>query len=61
MTGKCVGRDVKPPGRPCENDSDSLKLGVRHSLLIKIAFAQDQEVASRVVVGRSVASNLGAP
>ena len=40
--------------------SGSVKLCLRHNLLIEVSFAEDQEMACCVVVRRGVAGNLGA-
>ena len=61
MAGQCAGRDPKGLGSPCERESGSVKLGLRHNLLIEVSFAEDKEVACCVVACRSVACNLGAP
>ena len=61
MTRQCVGCDAKVLGGPCERNAGSVKLGLRHGLLVEVSFAEDQEVACCVVVGRSVARDLGAP
>ena len=61
MACQCPGRDVEGLGGPCERESGSVKLGLRHDLLIEVSFAEDQEMACRVVVRRSVASNFGTP
>lgn len=60
MACQCVGRDAKLLGGPCERASSSLKLGLRHNLLIEVSFAEHEEMAGGVVVGGSVAGNLGA-
>ncbi len=54
-------RDAEVLGSPGERESGSVKLGLRHGLLIEVSFAEDEEVACGVVVRRSVARNLGAP
>ena len=41
MARQCVGRDAKVLRGPCERDSGSLKLGLRHDLLIEVSFAED--------------------
>jgi hypothetical protein len=61
MARQCAGRDPKVLGSPCERESGSVKLGLRHNLLIEVSFAEDKKVACGVVVGRGVARNLGAP
>ena len=61
MTRQCAGRYAKFLGSPCERESGSVKLSLRHNLLIEVAFAEDKEVACCVVVCRTVACNLGAP
>ena len=61
MARQCAGRDPKGLGSPCERESGSVKLSLRHNLLIEVAFAEDKEVDCCVVVCRSVACNLGAP
>src|ERR1700739_4062103 len=61
MAGQCAGRDAKALGSPCERESGSMKLSLRHHLLIEVAFAEDKEVACCVVVLGGVACNLGAP
>ena len=38
-----------------------MQLGVGHDLLIEVAFAEDEEVAGRVVLRRGVASEVGRP
>lgn len=48
-------------GGPCERARCALELGLRHSLSIEVPFAEDQEMARRVVIRRGVARNLGAP
>lgn len=60
MARQCVGRDAKFLDGPCERESSSMKLGLRHQLFIEVSFAEDQEMAGCVVVGGSVAGNLGA-
>lgn len=61
MARQCVGRNVKILSRPCERASRSLELGLWHSLLIEVSFAENQEMARRVVVRRGIAGDLGAP
>ena len=41
MARQCGGRYTKILGGPCERASCSLKLGLRHSLLIEVSFAED--------------------
>ena len=61
MARQYAGRDSKVLGSPCERESGSVKLGLRHHLLIEIPFAENKKVACCVVVCRGVACNLGAP
>jgi hypothetical protein len=61
MARQCGGRNAKVLRGPCERESGSMKLSLRHDLLIEVAFTEDKEVAGCVVVRRSVACNLGAP
>ena len=61
MARQCPGRDAEGLGGPCERESGSVKLGLRHDLLIEVPFAEDQKMARCVVVRRSVAGNVGAP
>lgn len=61
MARQGVGRNVKVLSRPCERASCSLELGLRHGLLIEVSFAEDQEMARRVVVRGGIARDLGAP
>lgn len=58
---QCCGRYTKILGGPCERASCSLKLGLRHSLLIEVSFAEDQEMTRCVVIRRGVARDFGAP
>ena len=41
MACQCVGRDAKVFSGPCERESGSAKLGLRHNLLIEVSFAED--------------------
>ena len=41
MAGQCGGRDAKVLGGPRERKSGSMKLGLGHSLLIEVSFAED--------------------
>src|SRR5690348_1845250 len=61
MARQRVTRNVKGLGGPRERASCALELGLRHGLLIEVAFAEDQKMARRVVVRRGVARDLGAP
>src|SRR5208283_1350491 len=61
MARQCAGRDPKVLGSPGERESGSVKLGLRHALLIEVSFTENKEVACCVVACRSVACNLGAP
>ena len=61
MARQCVGRDGEVLDGPCECESGSVQLGLRHNLLIEVSFAEHQEMARGVVVRCSVAGNIGAP
>ena len=37
MARQCVGRDAKVLGGPCEREGGSVKLGLRHNLLIEVS------------------------
>src|ERR1700679_2889127 len=54
-------RDTEVLGGPRERESGSVKLRLRHGLLVEVSLAQDEEMAGRVVVRRGVTGNLGAP
>src|SRR5271170_1574241 len=54
-------RDTVVLGGPSECESGSVKLRLRHGLLIEVSLAEDEEMAGGVVVRRGVTGNLGAP
>ena len=56
-----VGRDAKFLGGPGEREGGSVELGLRHRLLVEVSFADDEEVAGRVVARRGVAHEVGRP
>lgn len=58
MASQGVGGDVKGLGGPSERESGRMELGVRYDFLVEVSFAEDQEVARRVVVRRSVTRDL---
>ena len=53
-----VGGDVKGLDGPGERESGPVKLGLGHNLAIEVPFAQDQEVACRVVVRGCITRDL---
>ena len=54
-------RDTEVLGGPSECESGSVKLRLRHGLLIEVSLAENEEMAGGVVVRRGVTGNLGAP
>ena len=58
MARQGVGADVKGLSGPGEGQSGSVELGVRDGFLVEVSFAEDQEVAGRVVVRRGVTRDL---
>ena len=47
MARQCLGTDAKLLGGPRERLGGTVELGLRHSLLVEVSFADDEEVASR--------------
>jgi len=53
-----VRGDMKGLGGPGERESGSVELGFRDDFLVEVSFAEDQEVACRVVVRCGVTRDL---
>ncbi len=60
MARECFGRDAEALRGPCEREHSSIELVLRDHFLIEVSFAEDEEMACRVVVCRRVAGNIGA-
>lgn len=58
MAGQRVGGDVKGLSCPGERECGPVELGFRDGFLVEVTFAEDQEVACRVVVRRGITRDL---
>lgn len=58
MAGQSVGRDMKRLGCPGERECGGMELSFGDDFLVEVSFAEDQEVARRVVVRRGVTGDL---
>jgi hypothetical protein len=61
MASQGSARDTEVLGGPSECESGSVKLRLRHGLLVEVSLAEDEEMAGGVVVRRGVTGNVGAP
>ncbi|UUO01344.1 hypothetical protein M4D79_22905 [Mycolicibacterium novocastrense] len=59
VPGERVGRDVESLCAPGEGERSAVELLLGDLLLVEVAFADDQEVAGRVVVRGGVADEFG--
>ena len=58
MASQGVAGDAKGLGGPGERESGRVELGVGDDFLVEVSFAEDQEVARRVVVRLGVTRDL---